>query len=233
MNSACIASINSVTERESCFMKKILVGIGIVLLFFIIPIESLNFTTREISINKAAYDETFPCIAHGNTVSQQFVPQYNYIKKLEICIREVKCDVSQGYLQFCILDAEKERVYEAEISLAEMPSPGWYTVFSDIELMAGKIYYLNIDAVDVLDEGPGLAFFTVINAECREEEGQELTYAGFNVENGKLKVSFEYIKPLDKFDYLAYYLFAIFIVVFGIAKVKGIRRGELGWEQHL
>ena len=225
MNFGCTASINSVTERESYFMKKIFIGVGIVLLFFIIPIEFLNFTTREISINKVAYDETFPSIAYGNTISQQFVPQYNHIKRLEICVREVNCDVSQGYLKFCILDAEKEDVYEIKIPLTEMPSPGWYTIFSDIELIAGETYYLNVDAIDVLDDGPGLAFFTAINTENREEEGQELTYAGFVVENGNLKVSFEYLKPLYKFDYLAYYLFAIFIVSFLVTKMNKIRKG--------
>lgn len=233
MNFDCTASINSVTERESYFMKKILIGVGIVLLFFTIPIEFLNLTTREISINKVAYDETFPSIAHGNTVSQQFVPQYNHIKRLEIYVREVNCDIGQGYLQFCILDAEKDHVYGAKIPLIEMPSPGWYTVFSDIELIAGETYYLTIDAVEVLDGGPGLAFFTNVNTAATEEEGQELSYAGFKVENGNLKVSFEYMKPLYKLDYLAYYLFMILIVVFLIAKVKEIRRGEIGWEQHL
>lgn len=225
MNFGCTASINSVTERESYFMKKMLIGTGIMIFFLIIPVDLINFNTHEMSINKVAYDETFPSIAHGNTVSQQFVPQYNQIKNLEIYVREVNCDVSQGYLRFCILDAEKEDVYEIKVPLTEMPSPGWYTIFSDIELIAGETYYLNVDAIDVLDDGPGLAFFTAINTESREEEGQELTYAGFVVENGNLKVSFEYLKPLHKFDYLAYYFFAIFIVSFLVAKMNKIRRG--------
>ena len=233
MNSGCTVFINSVRERECCFMKKILIGIGILILFLIIPIDNLNFNTYEMSINKVAYDETFPSIAHGNTVSQQFVPQYNYIKRLEICVREVKCDVSQGYLQFCILDAEKEEVYEVKVPLTKMALPGWYTVFSDIELIAGQTYYLNIDAVGTQDDGPGLAFFTDVNTAAVEEEGQELTYAGFKVENGNLKVSFEYERSLYKIDYLAYYLFTIFVVSFFVARVSKIKRGEIGWEQHL
>lgn len=204
-------------------MKKMLIGIGIVIFFLIIPVDNIKFNTYETSVNKVAYDETFPSIAHGNTVSQQFVPQYNCIKKLEICLREVKGDSSQGYLQFCILDSKKKYVYEEKIPLTEMASPGWYTIFSDIELLAGETYYLNIDVVDTLDDGPGLAFFTAPNAAAREEEGQVLTYAGFPVENGALKVSFEYLKPLLKFDYLTYYLFAIFIVIFLVAKVNKIR----------
>lgn len=199
-------------------MKKILIGIGIISFFLIIPIEFLGFSTCEISINKIAYDETFPSIAHGNTVSQQFVPQFNYIKRLEIYVREVNCDVSQGYLQFCILDAEKETVYEEKVALTELVSPGWYTVFSDLELVGGKTYYLNIDAVDALDDGPGLGFYTVSNAEAKEEEGQMLYYGGFPIENCTLEVAFEYLKPLYKFDYLAYYLFVLFIFAFLVTK---------------
>ena len=113
-------------------MKKMLIGIGIVIFFLIIPVDNIKFNTYETSVNKVAYDETFPSIAHGNTVSQQFVPQYNCIKKMEICLREVKGDSSQGYLQFCILDSKKKYVYEEKIPLTEMASPGWYTIFSDI-----------------------------------------------------------------------------------------------------
>lgn len=193
-------------------MKKIVIGIGIVLFFLIIPIEYLNFTTREVSTNKVAYDKTFPSIAYGNTVSQQFVPQYDFIKRLEIYVREVKCDVSQGYLQFRILDAGKNSIYEVQVPLEKMASSGWYTVFSDIELIAGETYYLNVDAVETLDDGPGLGFFASIDTASKEEEGQKLTYAGSVMENRNLKVSFEYLKPLYKWDYLAYYLFMIFII---------------------
>ena len=100
-----------------------------------------------------------------------------------------------------------------------MASPGWYAVFSELELIAGETYYLTVDAMETQDDGPGLGFFTSVDTAGREEEGQELTYAGFKVENGNLKISFEYLKPLQKFDYLAYYFFVIFIVA-KILKVK-------------
>ena len=201
-------------------MKKILIGMGIILFFLILPFRFINFNTNEISTNKVAYDKTLPSIAHGNTVSQQFVPQYNNIKSLKIAVREMACDISQGYLQACILDSEKNFVLEEKIPLTELASPGWRLIFSDIELIAGETYYLNLDAVDVPDGGPGLSYYTMLNAASREEEGQELTYAGSKVECGNLKINFEYLKPLDKFDYLAYYLFAIFMVSFIITNLK-------------
>lgn len=201
-------------------MKKMLIGIGIVILFLIIPVDNIKFYNYETSVNKAAYDETFPGITHGNTVSQGFIPQYDYIKKIEIYIREVKGESRQGYWKFSILDSKKEPVYEEKISLTELASPGWYTVFSEIELMAGESYYLNIDAVDTLDAGPGLAIFTVPDAAAQEEEGQVLTYGEFPIENGTLKISFEYLKPLNRLDYLVFYLFAIFMVSFIITNLK-------------
>lgn len=204
-------------------MKKMLIGIGIIIFFLILPFRFININTNEISTNRVAYDRTLPSVAHGNTVSQQFVPQYNNIKSLKIAIREIACDMSQGYLQACILDSEQNLVLEEKIPLTEIASFGWCSIFYDIELIAGKTYYLNIDAVDTLDDGPGLSFYTMPNAACREEEGQELTYAGTKVEAGNLKINFEYLKPLHRLDYLAYYLFTIFIVVFLATSINKIR----------
>lgn len=213
-------------------MKKILMGIGIIIFFLILPFQYINFNTSEMSTNKVAYDRSFHSIAHGNVVSQQFIPQYNYIKSLKICVREVQCDMSQGYLQSCILDSEENVIYEGALPLAELGATGWHTIFTDVELNAGQTYYLNMNIVDALDDGPKLSFYTAFNAASIEEKGQVLIYAGAPVENGVLKVSFEYLKPLYKFDYLAYYFFTIFIVIFLITNMNKIR-GEMGWEQHL
>lgn len=225
MNFSCGAYSNNITEREECFMKKMLIGIGIVILFLIFPFHYMNFNTNIMSTNKVAYDRTLSSIANECTVSQQFVPQYNYIKKLDICVREINCNLSQGYLQSRILDSEKNVIYQGELPLTELASVGWRTIFNDIELVAGKTYYLNIDTVDALDGGPGLSFYTAFNAASEEEKGQVLTHAGTPVGNGALKVSFEYLKPLYRFEYLAYYLFAIFIVSFLVTKMNKIRKG--------
>lgn len=222
MNSNYGVSTNKIAEREDYFMKKILIGMGIVFFFLIIPFHYLNFNTNEMSTNKVAYDSSFQSIAHGNTVSQQFVPQYNHIKSLKIVIREIACDMSQGYLQACILDSGKNLVREEKIPLAEVVSTGWRSIFSEVNLIKGQTYYLNLNVVDTLDHGPGLAFYPTLIAASKEEEGQELTYAGVLVENGCLKVSFEYEKPLYKSDYLAYYLFVIFISSFFIVNIKKI-----------
>lgn len=205
-------------------MKKILIGIGIILFFLILPFRFINFNSNELSINGVAYDRTLPSIANGNIVSQQFVPQYNNIKSLKIAVREVTCDMSQGYLRACILDSEKNLVLEEKIPLTELPFWGEYPIFTDIELIAGKTYYLNIDIVDAIDDGPGFSFYTTFNAASEEERGQVLTYTGVPIENGSLKVTFEYLKPLHKFDYLAYYFFAIFIVGFFATRINGIKK---------
>lgn len=217
---SCGVYINNITEREECFMKKIMIGIGIIIVFLIIPFRYIDLNTEEKSTNKVAYDKTLPSIAHGCTVSQQFVPQYNHIKSLKIAIREMACDMSQGYLQVCILDSGKDLMREEKILLSELASTGWHMILSDVDLIAGETYYLNIDAVDVLDNGPGLSFYPSLIATSKEEEGQELMHAGSVLENGCLKISFEYLKPLNKLDYLAYYLFAIFMVSFIITNLK-------------
>lgn len=195
-------------------MKKMLIGIGIIIAFLFIPTDLINFSTEELSINKVAYDESFPSIAHGYTISQKFVPQYNHVKSLKVYVREIQCDISQGWLQCSILDSGENIICQEKLSLAEVISPGWYTIFEEVELTKGEMYYLNINTVGSLDDGPSLSFYTTLNAASKEEEGQKLFYAGFPIENCTLKVSFEYLKPLHRFEYLAYYFFAIFLLFF-------------------
>lgn len=197
-------------------MKKILINIGIMLiafmLFFILPLDSVALSTNKVSKNKIAFDKSFPSVAHGYTVSQQFVPQYDYIKNLKICVREINCDTSQGYIQSSILDSNQNILYQGQLPLTELTYTGWYTVLTDIELHAGETYYLNVDTINALDDGPTLSFYTELNAASTEEEGQALTYASFPVENCVFKVFFEYQIPLNKFDYFGYYLFAAFLI---------------------
>lgn len=201
-------------------MKKILIGMGVVIFFLVFPIHFININTYEISTNKVAYDTKLPSIAHGRTVSQQFVPQYDDIESISICIREMACDMSSGYLNACIGDSEENVVWKEKVPLSQLVSLGWNPIFSNIQLTAGNTYYLNVEAVDTIDDGPVLSFYTTLIAAAKEEEGQRLTYDGSPIDNSTMKIKFEYAKPLNRWDYLAYYLFAVFVTAFFITNIK-------------
>ncbi len=196
-------------------MKKILTLIGLlatIAFFYAVPTQSIK--TSVLSENAVAYDQPFPSIAHGFTLSQQFIPQYDYIDSINIYIRELNCDINQGYVSACILDENQAILYRNRIALSELNSYGWQIILSNLTLSAGETYYLTLDAVDTIDNGPTIAFYTETNAASKEELEQVLTYATFPVENASLKLSFEYKVPLNKFDYLGYYLFALFLLTF-------------------
>ncbi len=200
-------------------MKKLLTLIGLLLsvaFFLLIPTTTIKADVR--SQNEIAYDKSFPSIAHGFTVSQQFIPQYSHIENLNICIRELKCDTSQGYLLANILDSTQNTVYQNKLSLSEITGTGWQTVLSDIKLKENETYYLTLDAVDVIDDGPTISYYTENNAANKEEVEQTMTYAGSIVTNGVLKTAFEYVVPLSKADYLAYYFFFILVIAIVISR---------------
>lgn len=197
-------------------MKKIIITlIGIIttiVLFLFVPISSIQ--TSILSNNAIAYDQPFPSIAHGFTLSQPFVAQYDYIDSLKIYIREMNCDTKQGYLLACILDDKQTTIYQNKLALSEITNFGWQTILSDLNLSSDKVYYLTLNTIDALDDGPTIAFYTDIHAASKEELNQTLTYATFPVENASLKLSFEYKVPISKFDSLCYYIFMVFIITF-------------------
>ncbi len=196
-------------------MKKLLILIGLlatIVFFYAVPTQSIK--TSVLSENAIAYDQPFPSIAHGFTLSQQFIPQYDYIDSINIYIRELNCDSNQGYVSACILDENQAILYQNRIALNELNSYGWQIILSNLTLSADETYYLTLDAVDTIDDGPTIAFYTETNAASKEELEQVLTYATFPVENASLKLSFEYKVPLNKFEFLSYYIFFIFIITF-------------------
>ena len=201
-------------------MKKILIGMGIVIFFLVFPIHYIKINTYETSTNKVAYDTKLPSVAYGRMVSQQFVPQYDDVESISICIREMACDMSNGYLNSCILDSEENVVWEEKIPLSQFVSLGWNPIVYNIQLTAGNTYYLNVEAVDTIDDGPVLSFYTTYIAAAKEEEGQRLTYDGAVMDNSTMKIKFEYAKPLNRWNYLPYYLFSVFVVFFLSINIK-------------
>ena len=98
MNFSCGVYLNNIAEREEYFMKKILIGMGIILFFLVLPLHCLKVNTYVTSTNKVAYDRTLSSIAQGSIVSQQFVPQFSGIKKLDISFNGVKIQAADPFL---------------------------------------------------------------------------------------------------------------------------------------
>lgn len=191
-------------------MIAIIWGAVTVAFFCIVPVAAIRNTV--ISENQIAYEKAILSIAYNYQVSQPFIPQYDYIEQIEICVNTSECDKSQGYLMVCILDSSSVKLYESTVSLADMPNYGWISVISNIQLKAGEQYYLTLDAVDTIDNGPAISFYPESVAASEEEKDQILSYVDVPIGQAVLKARFQYGVELSKTDYIAYYLFLSFAV---------------------
>lgn len=172
------------------------------------------------SENQIAYEQTIPSVAHGYVLSQQFIPQYDGLERIEIYINALNCDRTQGYMHVQILDAESESVYENTISLQELPTYGMTAIAEDVKLHSGNGYCLMIEAVDTVDDGPVISFYPTVSAASKEENGFVLSYNRVPLEGSVLRVSFYYSVPLSPVNDMVYCLFIVYMIFFASSKIS-------------
>lgn len=200
-------------------VKKASIVISILMIaIFIFAAPSFVRTTVS-SKNKVAYERPFPSVAYGYTLSQEFTPQYDKIESIEIYVNALNCDMTQGAVRVNILDSELLSVYENEILLSELPQYGWLEIVKNLQLQSGDTYYLTIEAVDTVDDGPTFSFYPTGIAAGTEESDCTLYYVGLPLEDSVLKISFRYSVPIVAVEYIVYCLFLLFIVCFLTEKI--------------
>lgn len=176
--------------------------------------------TTILSENNVAYEQPIPSIAHGYTLSQQFIPQYDMLKSIEIYINSLSCSKSQGYLHVTISENNTHIIYENNIPLSALPDYGMTAIAEDIALTARTAYTLSIEAVDTIDDGPVVSFYPDMTAANKEEDGSVLTYAGLPLEASVLRASFYYDVPLSPINYIPYCLFIAFAILFCAEQIR-------------
>ncbi len=168
--------------------------------------------TDILSENKVSYEQPVPSVACGRILSQQFVPQYEQIKSIDVYINALSCSRDEGALHVKITDSSEEVLYDQNLPLSMLPAYGMTPVVKNVTLAVGNTYHLSIEAVDTLDDGPAISFFPNEIAANKEESGGRLTYAGQCLTNSVLRAAFRYSVPLAPVNYLAYCLFIAFFI---------------------
>lgn len=187
--------------------------------FFCIMHQNLIRSTV-ISDNQVSYEQPIPSIAHGYQIAQKFIPQHDFIESVQIYVSTLECSKTQGYLMTRILDSAHNPIYEKATNISELPDYGCQDILNNISVDSGDTYYLTVDAVDTIDDGPVVLFYPTEIAASKEEENQQLTYAGLPLDNSVLKITFQYGVPVLKTDYIAYYLFLSLILAMIISHIK-------------
>jgi hypothetical protein len=207
----------SVTNRcgKELPMKRIKYCLLIIFTICFVLIIPLRFIKRtETSANKPGHEMSIPTVAYGYLISQQIVPNYDYIDSIVLCINSLNCDTSQGSLSIHLLDFDMNAVYENNIPLSELPTYGWFDAIKNVTVSSGDTYYLTVETIDCIDDGPAISYFRSNTAAAAEEENHQLTYAYLPLDDCVLKLRIIYDEPLSRPEYIVYYIFILFIASF-------------------
>lgn len=160
-----------------------------------------------------AYEQKVDSVAFGYRLEQIFEARYEYLDTVKIHIDAAGCAREQGALQVSILNENQAQVFLTEIPVADLPQYGWVEVPVHVRLTPGQGSTLILESVDCVDNGPRISFVDSRLAAAAEQQGFHLVYAGMDVEHSALQASFIYAVPIAVYEYLAYYVFGLFLIV--------------------
>lgn len=199
-------------------IKYVLLVLFTLIFLLIIPLRGIYRT--EVSSNKPGHEMPIPSMSYGYQIAQELCPLNDYIDSLLLYIKSLNCETNQGYLSIHLLDSNLTSVYENNIPLSELPTYGWFEAVSDVEVVARNTYYLTVETIDAVDDGPVISYFRGDNAESCEEEGGQLTYAYLPLDECTLKLRIIYNVGLSRYEYVVYYVFILFIISFVYKKLS-------------
>lgn len=198
--------------KGKLIMKKSYVIIWTILTVVFIGIVSIVPIRRsKLSENGVSYDQPIPTIAHGAGLTQQFVPQHDYMEYIEVYVNALECDKSQGVLSVQLLDAGQNLIAGNTIALGDLPDYGKVRILENVTVKAGTVYCLTLNAADTADSGPSISFYPDSVAASTEETGYSLTYGGVPFESAVLRMTIGYSVPVKWFEYGVYLVFLTFV----------------------
>ena len=104
-------------KKIYCFAA-VLSAAAILIFLYLAP---QRIRTSIVSENKVSYEQPVPSVAHGFILSQQFVPRYEQLERIEVYINALSCSREEGYLDIRITDSSAEVLYENQLPLAALP----------------------------------------------------------------------------------------------------------------
>ena len=174
--------------------------------------------TRTVeSVSGVAYEQKVDSIAFGYQLEQKFMPQYERLDILRIYVDTSECSREAGALQISVMEEQSNNIFCSQIPISELPQYGWVDIPVHLQLSCDQAYCIVLESIDCTDFGPKISFYDAKLAATKEQQGYDLTYAGMEVTNSVLRITFIYAVPIAIYEYLIYYIFGLVIValIFG------------------
>ena len=178
--------------------------------------------TRTVqSVSGVAYEQKVDSVAFGYRLEQMFKPQHEKLDTIKIYVDTSACSSEAGVLQISVTE-ESDAVFYSQIPVSELPQYGWVDIPVHLQLSCDQTYCLVLESVDCIDFGPKISFYDAMLAATKEQQGYNLVYAGMEVTNSALRISFVYAVPIEVYEYFVFYIFglAVAALIFGDSRLK-------------
>ena len=132
--------------------KRISIGIATVLLIMVELAFWPGYLAHDFfwSKSNSAYGNYNSPYAKGVSTTQYFIPQMSGLSGIDIVADFDENAVGNETLEFAIYDEKGKKIYDDQISIAEMQSGMYYTIPVKKKLKVGEQYYWTICATEDL-----------------------------------------------------------------------------------
>lgn len=169
--------------------------------------------TRTVqSVNDPAYEQKVDSVAFGYQLEQKFTPQYEKLDAFRIYVDTLACATEVGVLQISVMEENANNIFCSQIPVLELPEYGWVDIPVHLQLSCNQTYTIVLESIDCVDFGPKISFYDAKLAATKEQQGYNLIYAGMEVTNSALRITFTYAAAIEAYEYFVYYVFGLVVV---------------------
>lgn len=169
--------------------------------------------TRTVqSVSGAAYEQKVDSVAFGYQLEQKFTPQYEKLDAFQIYVDTSACSADEGALQVSVMEENAKNIFSTQIPVSELPEYGWVDVLVHLQLSCNQTYTIVLESIGCIDFGPKISFYDAKLAATKEQQGYNLIYAGMEVTNSALRITFTYAVAIEAYEYFVYYIFGLVVV---------------------
>lgn len=154
-------------------------------------IPSMQLTRKITVSNEVNSEQAFLEVGQGMLVRQAFVPEYDEIDTLQVCLDTFLLNKQNRNLSVSVLDRNESRIYSTKIPGRALKAYGWQEMVSRLALTKGEVYYLEL-----------------------KNEAETQGNIRFAVtEKGNICFEIVYREPLGQEGYIPYYLLVILLAL--------------------
>lgn len=205
------------------FIIYIIGFIALVLMLLIWPYGIIKSDTTSRSI--AEDDRSTGAITWDMPVIQEFVPQHDFIKSIEISLDRNQGESVRGRFYFKVFDRNLELVKTYEMNIVDLEDKSYTEMPLNVFVESGQTYYFRIEVKHEGDIPPKLCYRTLSGA--GPMENRTFYYGSQVLEDASASVRYNYKQDLRVSQILVYDSFILLAALFLYSVLKKKYSGRL------